>query len=132
MIAEVLNAPNIDKEIGQLMSDIKMKNSEIVDIIKAGVVKREDRSVISEKCKEKHNEISILQEQLNTATAKQQLENSRNNQLREIYDTINNMPGKFTEYDDVVVRKMVSKVKILSKEEVEIMLFNTVTLTVSL
>ena len=131
-IAEILTAPDTEKQIMELTSDIKMKNAEIVDIIRAGVENREDRAVISERCKEKHDEVNKLQEMLNAATAKQQMENSQTGQLREIYDAINRIPGKFTEYDDEVARMMISRVKILSEEKAEITLFNAVNLTVNL
>lgn len=131
-IAEILTAPDTEKQILSLTSDIKLKNAEIVDIIRAGVENREDRAVISERCKEKHDEVNKLQEMLNAATAKQQMENSQTGQLREIYDAINKIPGKFTEYDDEITRMMISKVKILSDEKAEITLFNAVNLTVNL
>lgn len=131
-IAEILTAPDTEKQIISLTSDIKMKNAEIVDIIRTGVENREDRAVISERCRKKHDEVNKLQEELNAATAKQQMENSQTGQLREIYDAINRIPGKFTEYDDEIARMMMSKVKILSEEKAEVTLFNAVNLTVNL
>lgn len=131
-IAEILTAPDTEKQILGLTSSIKMKNAEIVDIIREGVEKREDRAIISERCKEKHDEVSKLQAKLNAATAKQQMENLQTGQLREIYDAINRIPGKFTEYDDEVARMMISKVKILTEERAEITMFNAVNLTVNI
>lgn len=69
---------------------------------------------------------------LNSATARQQMENSQTGHLREIYDTISRIPGKFTEYNDEIARQMVNKVKILSEEKAEVTLFNTVKLVVNL
>ena len=131
-IAEILMAPDVEKEILGLNDTIRLKNEEIVEIIKKGVENREDRATISEKCKEKHDEVSKLQEQLNSATARRQMENSHTGQLREIYDAIDQIPGKFTEYNDDITRVMVSKVKILSAEKAEITLLNSVTLTMNL
>jgi len=131
-IAEILMAPDVEKEILGLNDTIRLKNEEIVEIIKNGVENREDRATISEKCKEKHDEVSKLQEQLNSATARRQMENSHTSQLREIYDVIDQIPGKFTEYNDDITRVMVSKVKILSAEKAEITLLNSVTLTMNL
>lgn len=90
------------------------------------------RSIISERCKMKHDEVSRLQKMLNSATARQQMENTQTGHLREIYDTIRQIPGKFTEYNDEIARQMVNKVKILSEEKAEITLFNTVKLVVNL
>ena len=88
--------------------------------------------MMAEKCKHKHEEVSELQEKLNAATARQQMENSQTGQLREIYDAINQIPGKFTEYDEEIARMMVSKVKILSEEKAEITLFNSISLAINL
>ena len=131
-IAEILQAPDSDKQIIELTESIRKKNNEIVEIIKVGVENRDDRATISEKCKVKHDEVSKLQEMLNSATARQQMENSQTGHLREIYDTISQIPGKFTEYNDEIARQMVNKVKILSEEKAEITLFNTVKLVVNL
>ena len=131
-IAEILQAPDSDKQIIDLTESIRQKNSEIVEIIKVGVENRDDRATISEKCKVKHDEVSKLQEMLNSATARQQMENSQTGHLREIYDAISQIPGKFTEYNDEIARQMVNKVKILSEEKAEITLFNTVKLVVNL
>ena len=60
------------------------------------------------------------------------MENSQTGHLREIYDAISQIPGKFTEYNDEIARQMVNKVKILSEEKAEITLFNTVKLVVNL
>ena len=119
-------------QIHGLESSIKVKNSEIVEIIKQGVNNREDRSVIEEKCKNKHKEVSGLQTRLNIAKAKGQIEEAGSGQLRAIYDTIERIPGKFTDYDEEIVRSMVTRVKILSKDQAEVTLFGTVTLKVSL
>lgn len=131
-IAEILQAPDSDRQIIDLTESIREKNNEIVEIIKVGVENREDRAVISERCKMKHDEVSRLQEMLNSATARQQMENTQTGHLREIYDTISQIPGKFTEYNDEIARQMVNKVKILSEEKAEITLFNTVKLVVNL
>ena len=45
---------------------------------------------------------------------------------------ISQMPFKYEEYDDDVARKLVSRIRIMSEEKVEITLMNTVTLTTSL
>ena len=131
-ISEILSGPNTTMQIHGLESSIKLKNNEIVEIIKQGVNNREDRSIIEEKCKVKHQEVSELQARLNAAKAKGQIEETGSGQLRAIYDAIDRIPGKFTEYDEEVVRSMVTKVKILSKEQAEVTLFGTITLKVSL
>ena len=87
---------------------------------------------IDEKCRQKHDEVSKLQAKLNAATAKSQIENAQTGQLRAIYDIIKKLPGKFVTFDDSVVKSMVTRVKIISKEKIEVTLFDAVTLTVNI
>lgn len=131
-IAELLSAPNTVMQIHGLESSIKAKNNEIVEIIRLGVENRETRESIDEKCRQKHDEVSKLQAKLNAVTAKSQIENTQTSQLRAIYDTIDKLPGKFVTFDDSVVKSMVTRVKIISKEKIEVTLFDAVTLTVNI
>ena len=131
-IAELLSAPNTVMQIHVLESSIKAKNNEIVEIIRLGVENRETRESIDEKCRQKHDEVSKLQAKLNAVTAKSQIENTQTSQLRAIYDTIDKLPGKFVTFDDSVVKSMVTRVKIISKEKIEVTLFDAVTLTVNI
>ena len=98
----------------------------MLEIIRQGVENREDREVIQERCRQKHEEIAEIQQSLNSAKTKQQMENSHTNQLREIYDTVSGISGNFTEYDDELVRMAVTKVKILSDTKVQITLFDSI------
>lgn len=131
-IADILSAPADEMRIVGLEGSIKAKNNEIVELIQQGVEMRESRLEIKEKCRQKHDEVNKLQEELNTVKAKQQLEDAHASQIREIYDSISRIPGRLETYNDDITRKMVSKVKIISAEEAEITLFNAVTLTVEL
>ena len=116
----------------RLSGSIQTINNEIVELIRQGVEMRESRLEIKEKCRQKHDEVSKIQEELNAAKAKQQLENAHASQLREIFDSISEISGKFETYDDDITRKMVSKIRIISAEKAEITLFQAVTLTVEL
>lgn len=127
-IAEILSAPDTDMEIMTMLSKIDIKNSEMLEIIRQGVENREDREIIQERCRQKHEEIAEIQQSLNSAKTKQQMENSHTNQLREIYDTVSGISGNFTEYDDELVRMAVTKVKIMSDTKVQITLFNSITI----
>lgn len=127
-IAEILSAPDSDTEIMKMLSEIDEKNSEILEIIRQGVESREDREVIHERCRQKHEEITELQKQINTEKTKQQIQNSDSSRLREMYDAISEMPGEFTEYDDKITRMLVSRVTIKSLTSVEVTLLNSVTM----
>ncbi|MBQ6908430.1 MAG: zinc ribbon domain-containing protein, partial [Clostridia bacterium] len=125
-IAEILSAPDTDMEIMTMLSKIDIKNSEMLEIIRQGVENRENREIIQERCRQKHEEIAEIQQSLNSAKTKQQMENSHTNQLREIYDTVSGISGNFTEYDDELVRMAVTKVKILSDTKAQITLFDSI------
>ena len=125
-IAEILSAPDTDMEIMTMLSKIDIKNSEMLEIIRQGVENRENREIIQERCRQKHEEIAEIQQSLNSAKTKQQMENSHTNQLREIYDTVSGISGNFTEYDDELVRMAVTKVKIMSDTKAQITLFDSI------
>lgn len=131
-IVELLSAPNTVMQIHGLESSIKAKNNEIVEIIRLGVENRENREDIESKCRQKHEEVNKLQEKLNAANAKSQIENALTGQLRAIYDIIDKLPGRFVTFDDSVVKAMVTRVKILAQEKIEVTLFDAVTLTVNI
>ena len=127
-----MSTESITKQIHGLESSIKAKNNEIVEIIRLGVENREDRNAIEEKCRQKHKEVNELQAKLNAATAKSQIENAQTGQLRAIYDIIDKLPGKFVTFDDAVVKSMVTRVKVVSQEKIEVTLFDAVTLAVNI
>lgn len=127
-IAEIMNAPNSDKEIITISDQIDKINKEIINMITKGVEERKDRTEIEEECKNKYKEVSELQEHLNAVKAKQQLENAKTGAVKEIFEMIDDMPMRYGEYSDSAVRKMVTKVKILSEQEIEVTLMNTVAL----
>ena len=131
-IAELLSAPNTVMQIHGLESSIKAKNNEIVEIIRLGVENRENREDIEAKCRQKHEEVNKLQEKLNAANAKSQIENAQTGQLRAIYGIIDKLPGRFVTFEDSVVKAMVTRVKILTQEKIEVTLFDAVTLTVNI
>ena len=127
-IAEIMNAPNSDKEIINISDQIDKINKEIINMITKGVEERRDRTEIEEECKSKYKEVSELQEHLNAIKAKQQLENAKTGTVKEIFEMIDEMPMRYEEYSDNAVRKMVTKLKILSEQEIEVTLMNAVAL----
>lgn len=131
-IAEVLNAPDSEMEIIKLNKQIEELNQEIIAIVTNGVETRKSREEIEEECKQKYKEVSGLQEKLNSLKAKQQIEKAQAGAAKTVYEMIENMPFEYEAYDDSAVRKMVSKVKILSADEIEVTLMNTVVLTVNI
>lgn len=131
-IAEILAAPDSHKEIISLKKEIDDKNEDILHMVADGVKNRESRAYITAKCRDEYEKIKALQEKLNIAEVKSQMEKESGGRLREIYDTISAMPGKITEYDDNMTRIAVTEVKILSEEKISVTLFGTVTVEVEI
>lgn len=100
--------------------------------IEEGVKERKSRSEIEEYCKNKYKEVNALQEKLTQATMKQQVGNINKNYLTEIYDHVSKVPGKLTEYDDVFARQTVTKVRILSENQMDVTLYGAVTFTIDI
>ena len=105
---------------------------EIMNSIEEGVKERKSRSEIEEYCKNKYKEVSALQEKVTQATMKQQVGNINKNYLTEIYDHVSKVPGKLTEYDDVFARQTVTKVRILSENQIDVTLYGAVTFTIDI
>ena len=59
-ITEILSTPDTDGLIMKLLSQINIKNNEILEIIRQGVEARDGREEIQARCKEKHDETSKL------------------------------------------------------------------------
>ena len=114
-------------QIVGIQSKMDTANHEIIEIIRQGVENREDRDAIQEKCRQKHDTIMELQKKLDSARTQQQMENTQSGRLKEIYDVLAELPGKFTEYDDALVCIAVSRVKILSAEKIQVTFFDSVT-----
>lgn len=116
----------------EIKNKIDKLNKDMMQYIEDEVAKRTPRDEIEVYCKEKSSEIHILQERLNTLSAKHQMENLNRNYLTEIYDHIAKIPGEIKEYNDTLTRLSVTNVKILSEEKIEVTLYGTVTLTVDM
>ena len=131
-IAEVLATSKTDKDVIELKAEIDKLNAEIMNSIEEGVKERKSRSEIEEYCKNKYQEVSALQEKLTQATMKQQVGSINKNYLTEIYDHVSKVPGKLTEYDDVFARQTVTKVRILSENQMDVTLYGAVTFTINI
>lgn len=131
-IAEVLATSNIDKEIIELRANIKKLNDEIMKTIEDGVKERKSRTEIEEYCKKRYEEVSAMQAKLSEATSHQQLGKNNKSYLTEIYEHVSNIPGKLTEYDDVFTRNTVTKVRILSNDQIEVTLYGAIPFKVNI
>lgn len=131
-IAEVLATTNDDKQIVEIKVKIDNLNAEIMNAIEEGVKERKNRNEIEDFCKRKHEEVAALQAQLTQLTLKQQTGNSKKTRLNDIYEYVSKVPGKLTEYDDVFARNTVTKVRILSEDQMEVTLYGAATFKVNI
>ena len=131
-IAEILAAPDSHKEIISLKKEIDDKNEDILQMVADGVKNRKSRADITAKCRDEYEKIKALQEKLNIAEINSQMEKESGSRLREIYDTISDMPGKITVYNDNMTRIAVTEIKVLSEKKISVTLFGTVTVEVEI
>ena len=87
---------------------------------------------IEEYCKKRYEEVSAMQAKLSEATSHQQLGKNNKSYLTEIYEHVSNIPGKLTEYDDVFTRNTVTKVRILSNDQIEVTLYGAIPFKVNI
>lgn len=131
-IAEILTAPDSQKQIMELNNQIELMNAEVMDIVTKGVDNRDSRDKIEEMCKAHYERISEMQNKLAEAKVKGQMETVQNNQLHDIYNQVTKLSGKIQEYDDDIVRLMVTGVKIIDETKITVTLFDAITIEVEL
>ena len=101
-----------------ISNEITMLNNQIYDMVREEIEKRTDSAVIEQKCAELYEKIQSLKDEIKSIHAEKQMADAGSGKLREIYAALENMNTEFTEYDDAVVRRLVSKVRVMSKDKV--------------
>lgn len=117
MIA-ILGASKSEKKIGELTNEIAMLNNQIFDVIQSEVSKRADADEIEQKCKEIYDKIAAYKEELKTLNLKKQSSETGATKLREICDALDDMEMQFEEYDDSIVRRLISKIKVMDRNTI--------------
>lgn len=131
-IAEILSAPDSQKQIMELNNQIELMNAEVMDIVTKGVDNRDSREEIEEMCKAHYEKISEMQTMLAEAKVKGQMETVQNGQLHDIYNHVSKISGKMQDYDDDIVRLMVTGVRIIDETKITVTLFDTIAIEVEL
>lgn len=117
MIA-ILSASKNEQKIGELTNEIALLNNQIFDIIKDEVSKRADASEIEKKCKEIHDRIAAHKEELNILSVEKQSTETGTSRLREICEALDDLEMEFREYDDTIVRKLISQIKVIDRNRI--------------
>lgn len=89
-----------------------------MSMVREEIEKRTDTNVIEHKCAELYEKIKSLKDEIKRINTEKQMVSVGSGKLREIYTALETMNAEFTEYDDTVVRRLVSKVRVVSKDKV--------------
>ncbi len=119
-MAAILGANKSELRIGAITNEIAILNHNIFDVIKEEIQKRSDREEIDRKCEELYDKIKELKEEMQTLDAHKQTAGASHNRLREICDAIDDMGNEFTEYNEMVVRRLVTQIKVISRDKIVI------------
>ena len=114
----ILGASKSEKKIGELTNEIAMLNNQIFDVIQSEVSKRADSDEIEQKCKEIYDKIAAYKEELKVLNIKKQSSETGATKLREICDALDDMEMKFDEYDDSIVRRLISRIRVMDRETI--------------
>lgn len=117
-LAALLGANRGEMRIGSISNEITMLNNRIYDIVREEIENRTDSTVIEQKCAELYEKIKSLKDEIKSINAEKQMADAGSGKLREIYVALETMNTEFTEYDDAVVRRLVSKVRVISKDKI--------------
>lgn len=121
-LAAILGANRGEMRIGSITNEIAMLNNQIYDMVREEIEKRTEGDVIEKKCAELHDKIKSLKEEIESIRTEKQMADAGSGKLREIYAALDSINTEFTEYDDTIVRRLVSKVRIISQDKVVVTL----------
>lgn len=117
-MAAILGANRSEMRIGAISNEIAVLNNQIFEVVKEEIQKRTDSSEIERKCEELHHKIESLKAEMQKLSTQKQATETGHGKLREICEALDSIGNKFTEYDDTVVRRLVSQIKVISKEKI--------------
>ena len=117
-LAALLGANRGEMRVGSISNEITMLNNRVYDMVREEIENRTDTDVIEQKCAELHEKIQSLKDEIRSIQAEKQMADAGSGKLREIYTALETMNTEFTEYDDAVVRRLVSKVRVISKDKI--------------
>ena len=114
----ILGANRSEMRIGDISNEIALLNHQIFEVVEKEVEKRTPGSVIEQKCAEIHKKIETLKQEIQSAHTQKQAADAGSGRLRELCRAIDNMGTEFTEYDDTAVRRLISKIRVVSESKI--------------
>ncbi len=117
-MAAILGANRSEMRIGAISNEIAVLNNQIFDVVKEEIQKRTDSSEIERKCSELHKKIEELKTEMKTLDTQKQAAGASHGRLREICDALDNIGMEFNEYDEMVVRRLVTQIKVISEDKI--------------
>ncbi len=117
-LAAILGASRGEMRIGSITNEIALLNNQIYDMVKEEIEKRSENEVIEKKCAELYGKINVLKEEIKSIRTEKQMAEAGSGKLRYVYEALQSMNTEFTEFDDIAVRRLVSRVSILSEDKV--------------
>lgn len=117
-LAALLGANRGEMRVGSISNEITMLNNRVYDMVREEIENRTDTDVIEQKCAELHEKIQSLKDEIRSIQTEKQMADAGSGKLREIYTALETMNTEFTEYDDAVVRRLVSKVRVVSRDKI--------------
>ncbi len=119
-MAAILGANKSEMRIGAITNEIAVLNNQIFEVVKEEIQKRSDSAEIEKKCAELHQKIEDLKSEMKSLDTQKQAAGISHGRLREICEALDDMGNEFTEYDEMVVRRLVTQIKVISKEKIVI------------
>ena len=101
----------------QRLSEIDKSRSELISLITSGSV---DEDQLDGEFQKLYEEEQHLREILEKHKAQSEKIKEMQFQIKEAERTVRSLPGKLTEYDDVIVKKLIECVKVISKTEITV------------
>ncbi len=117
-MAAILGANRSEMRIGAISNEIAVLNNQIFDVVKEEIQKRTDSSEIDRKCSELHKKIEELKTEMKTLDTQKQAAGASHGRLREICNALDNIGMEFNEYDEMVVRRLVTQIKVISEDKI--------------
>ena len=117
-MAAILGANKSEMRIGAITNEIAVLNNQIFEVVKEEIQKRTDSAEIEKKCAELHQKIEDLKSELKTLDAQKQAAGAGKSRLREICEALDEMGNEFKEYDEMVVRRIVTQIKVITEEKI--------------
>ena len=117
-MAAILGANKSEMRIGAITNEIAVLNNQIFEVVKEEIQKRTHSAEIEKKCAELHQKIEDLKSEMKTLDAQKQAAGAGKSRLREICEALDEMGNEFNEYDEMVVRRLVTQIKVITEEKI--------------